>query len=201
MKKIPTIFERDWNGDRSRVLDKSHPDCAWVFAGEGVATRKLDGTSCAIIEGRLFKRREVKLEVPEGDDHDAVCRLPSSTFLVCEVDKVAGKIIGWMPVGVGPEDQWHREAYQTAMAGDGTYELLGPKVQGGREKDLWGPLNAHILVAHNDRDLLTIREPFERTYCGLQAFLQGRDIEGIVFQHQDGRMAKIKGKDFGLKRP
>jgi hypothetical protein len=51
MKKIPTIFERDWEGDRSKVLDKKNPECAWVFAGEGKATRKLDGTSC-LIRGR-----------------------------------------------------------------------------------------------------------------------------------------------------
>ena len=29
MKKIPTMFERDWGGDRSRVTNKPHPDCAW----------------------------------------------------------------------------------------------------------------------------------------------------------------------------
>ena len=43
MKKIPTMFERDWNGDRSRVVNQVHPGCEWVLAGEGVATRKLDG--------------------------------------------------------------------------------------------------------------------------------------------------------------
>jgi hypothetical protein len=51
MKKIPTIFERDWEGDRSKVLDRKNPECAWVFAGEGKATRKLDGTSCMIRAG------------------------------------------------------------------------------------------------------------------------------------------------------
>ena len=56
MKKIPTIFERDWDGDRSRVLDKPSPGCEWVFNSEGVATRKYDGTCAAIINGSLFKR-------------------------------------------------------------------------------------------------------------------------------------------------
>ena len=58
MKKIPTIFERNWDGDRSRVVDKPHRDCAWVFAGEGIATRKLDGTSVMMRDNRMFKRRE-----------------------------------------------------------------------------------------------------------------------------------------------
>ena len=47
MQKIPTLFERDWTGDRSRVLDKVNPEAAWVLAGEGVATRKRDGTACS----------------------------------------------------------------------------------------------------------------------------------------------------------
>lgn len=48
MKKIPTIFERDWNGDKSRVIDKINPEAQWVFDGEGTPTRKLDGTSVKI---------------------------------------------------------------------------------------------------------------------------------------------------------
>jgi hypothetical protein len=31
--------------------------------------------------------------------------------------------------------------------------------------------------------------------------LAGKDIEGIVWHHSDGRMAKIKLRDFGHKRP
>jgi hypothetical protein len=34
----------------------------------------------------------------------------------------------------------------------------------------------------------------------LKAYLAYKDIEGIVWHHSDGRMVKIKGKDFGLKR-
>ena len=48
MKKIPTVFERDWNGDRSRVVDVVHPGCEWVLAGEGVPTLKQDGTCCMV---------------------------------------------------------------------------------------------------------------------------------------------------------
>jgi hypothetical protein len=34
----------------------------------------------------------------------------------------------------------------------------------------------------------------------LREWLLDRDIEGLVFHHPDGRMAKIKLRDFGLKR-
>ena len=39
-----------------------------------------------------------------------------------------------------------------------------------------------------------------RTFAGLRAFLAGQDFEGLVFPHPDGRMGKIKLRDFGLKR-
>ena len=40
MRKIPTVFVRDWDGDRSRVTREPDPSCAWVFAGRGRATRE-----------------------------------------------------------------------------------------------------------------------------------------------------------------
>ena len=46
MRKIPTVFIRDFDGDPWRVLNEPHPDCVWVFGGAGVATRIYDGTCC-----------------------------------------------------------------------------------------------------------------------------------------------------------
>jgi hypothetical protein len=186
MKKIPTIFDRDWNGDRSRVVDVINPLADWVFAGEGVATTKLDGTSCLVQGGQLFKRRE--LRAGEGTPEN---------FTQADFDETTGKIVGWVPVGDGPEDQWHREALaqETDALGDGTYELIGPKVQGNPER-----MQEHMLLAHDSPSLI-IGESFARTFDGIQEFLRGCNIEGIVFHHPDGRMAKIKGRDFGIKRP
>lgn len=180
MKKTPTMFVRDWNGDRSRVVDTPHPDCTWVFAGEGVPTRKIDGTSCMIRAGILFKRRELKPSDKTPADLE-----------VADVDAETGKTVGWVPVTDGLEDARHREAFSPALP-DGTYELVGPKVQGNPEG-----YPVHTLVRH---DSLTIMEPVPRDFAGLSAWLSGKDIEGLVFHHPDGRMAKIKLRDFGLKR-
>ena len=184
MQKIPTIFERDWSGDRSRVIDKPHPDCAWVFAGEGLAMRKYDGTACMIHNGDLFKRREVTQGAP----------LPSG-WVLADRDNETGKVVGWVPVGDGAEDQWHREALEVASAvpTSGTYELLGPKVQGNPER-----LPRHVLLLHKSAQSFGgVPTDFE----GLKTWLAERDIEGLVWHHPDGRMAKIKLRDFGLKRP
>lgn len=183
MKKIPTIFERDWHGNRSLVVNKPHTDCEWVLNGEGVATKKLDGMCAAIIDGKLFKRREVKKDksVPDG-------------FIQLSVDIKTGKSIGWVAIGDGPEDKFFREALLNQRITDGTYELVGPKSQGNAEK-----YEKHFLISHNDPDLVFDDQP-PRDFEGLKKWLTGRDIEGIVFHHYDGRYAKIKLRDFGLRR-
>ena len=185
MKKIPTMFERDWNGDRSRVLNQINPVAQWVFDGEGVATRKIDGTCCMIRAGALFKR----LELRPGDK-------PPADFELADRDDETGKTIGWVPVGVGPEDKFHREAWSREIRTipDGTYELVGPKVQGNPEK-----FDEHLLIPHGE-GLAGAIDVVPRTFDGLREWFTGRDIEGVVFHHPDGRMAKIKKRDFGLKR-
>ena len=51
MRKIPTLYVRDWDGDRRYVLPQVTPGCEWVVVnGEGVATRKFDGT-CVMYDG------------------------------------------------------------------------------------------------------------------------------------------------------
>lgn len=184
MKKIPTIFKRDEN-NRGLVTSEINPACLWVFYGEGVATRKYDGSCCMIHDGKLYKRREFKDGKPEPDN-----------FIECEYDEVTGKHFGWIPVlDNAKEDQYFVEAYRKlpSPAINGTYELVGPKVQGNPEK-----CDRHILLAHNSA--FEYRYILDRSFKGLKEWMEKVDIEGLVFHHPDGRMAKIKKRDFGLKR-
>lgn len=183
MQKIPTLFERDWSGDRSRVTREVHRGCEWVLAGEGTATRKLDGTCCRVSEdGKLWKRRELRRGEARPVD-----------FEEAGLDEETGKVMGWLPVGDGPEDKFHREAFAEAVdMPTGTYELIGPKVQGNPEH--W---DKHQLVRHGSLEVPTSA----RSYDELTVTLPHFDIEGIVWHHPDGRMAKVKLRDFGIKRP
>ena len=180
MKKIPTIFKRNPENMRE-LLDQPHPDCLWVFNGEGIATRKHDGT-CVKIENRgYFKRREIKPEksIPQN-------------FIQENLDSNTGKRVGWVPVSKeANEDKYHREVFVYSLP-NGTYELCGPKIQGNPEK-----FDKHILVAHNKAEQY---KDVPRTMQGIKQWLVGKDIEGIVFHCQDGRMGKIKKRDFGMKR-
>jgi len=188
MKKIPTMFKRNPENMRE-LLDEQHPDCDWVFKGEGVATQKLDGTCCMIKDGGFFKRREVKKDKPEPFG-----------FIKEDYDPVTGKEFGWVPVE--HSDKWHLEGLEHLKEHlkkgwgktpqDGTYELIGPKVQGNPED--WP---THDLILH---ETVSQFHDAPRTMEALKEWLSDKKLEGLVFHHPDGRMAKIKKKDFGLKR-
>lgn len=183
MKKIPTVFERD--RETGLVVDRVTPGCEWVLAGEGVATLKWDGTCCMVRGGRLFKRYDAK----NG-------KTPPPNFEPAqEPDAITGHWPGWVPVGDGPADQYHREALAAydGTPPDGTYELCGPKVNGNPEG-----MTQHLLVRHGVP--LLKQDSIPRTFNGLHAWLAPLDIEGLVFHHPDGRMAKVKRKDWGMKR-
>jgi hypothetical protein len=184
VKKIPTVFERDWDGDRSRVLDVVVPGCEWVLAGEGVPTRKYDGTACLIRSGYLWKRHEVK----PG-------KTPPVAFIREDYDEQTGKTIGWVPVTDGPDDRWHREAFDNLRGNyriDATYELVGPKVQGNSEG-----FSEHCLIRH---ELAEVLADAPRAFDDFEAYFASHDVEGIVWHHPDGRMAKLKARDFGIRR-
>ncbi len=182
MNKIISLYQRDYDSDRL-VFDAVVEGAEWVLAGEGEPTRKWDGTAVLMRDGLMFKRYTVK----PG-------RTPPPDFVpVTEVNEHTGKQEGWVSVTDGPEDQYHREAGNGPWP-DGTYELVGPKIQGGIEK----AEGSHTLVAHG----LQVLEPDPgRTFDSIRNYLVGGGIEGIVWHHPDGRMAKIKSRDFGIPWP
>ena len=184
MQKIPTIFERDWEGDKSRVLDQIVPGCEWVFEGEGKATRKYDGT-CMMYDGKWWARREVK---------DGKTAPPG--FVSIGHDHLTLKNVGWQPIEDAPFAKFAAEAIAAKpdFAWDhGTYELIGPKVNKNPEK-----VPEHRLIFHLDAEVFEV--PI-RNFAQIRDTIDVNGIEGLVFHHEDGRrMAKIKGRDFGIRR-
>lgn len=181
MKKIISLFQRNYDTDKL-VRNEVVPGAEWVLQGEGVATRKYDGTCCWLSEGVLYKRYDAK-----GG------KTPPAGFVAAQdPDPVTGHWPGWLVVGDGPEDAWHREGMAVIdETENGTFELIGPKVNSNKEK-----LLMHELVKHGQEKYPDCPRDFE----GIKKFLEDKDIEGIVWHHEDGRMVKIKKKDFGFKR-
>lgn len=60
MKKIISLFKRDYKGNR-QVYNEIVPDAEWVVRNEGIATIKYDRTCCKIENGKLFRRYDRKL--------------------------------------------------------------------------------------------------------------------------------------------
>lgn len=185
--KIPTMFERDWQARGRPVIDKIAAACDWVLAGEGRATRKWDGTPIAVITGRVYRRLDYK----PG-------RIMPVDWLAGqpEPDPITGEQPGWIPLD--PIDKADRRVLSTISerwAGsappDGTYEFCGPTVNGNPEG-----FATHQLLAHGSEP---VSAP-DRSFNGLRALLADGRFEGVVFHHADGRMAKIKGRDFGIRR-
>lgn len=175
MKKMKTVFVIDRTIHRASDEVQEH----WVLDGEGIATVKHDGTSCLVEDGRLYRRYDARRgrQLPEG-------------FRPCEdaPDEVTGHWPGWVPVSdANPADRYHVEALVEGLD-DGTYELVGPKVQGNRYR-----LQTHELRRHG-----SIVVEVERTHGGIRQWLLDNDEEGLVFHHEDGRMAKVRRKDFGI---
>ncbi len=175
MKKIPTLFERDPE-DRAHVLPNVTPGCEWVIEGEGVATRKYDGT-CMKFDGQWWGRREVK----PG-------KQPPAGFVEEGYDDTTGKTVGWVLV----DSTWSFvAAWQEAVQPPhrhGTYELCGPKINGNPEG-----YDHHLLIPHGE----FVIGDAPRDFDGLADYLtHDFPFEGIVWHHSDGRMAKLKKRDF-----
>jgi len=184
VKKIPTLFVRDEN-DRRYVTETVSPGCEWVLAGEGVATRKYDGTCVMLDEaGAWWARREVK----PG-------KIPPPDFVTAEYDTTTGKTVGWEPIGQSAFAKYHAAALAGALLEvlkPGTYELVGPKVNGNPERRA-----GHELIRHAAAEVFAFDN---RSFTELRRILlflaEKYGCEGVVFHHEDGRMAKLKARDF-----
>lgn len=194
MKKIPSLFKRDYEGTRL-VYDEVVEGSEWVVDGEGIPTVKWDGTACMVQGGRLYKRYDRKLNKKKTAYRDA----PEGWMAAeDEPNEHAGHWPGWVEVtGEDPADKWHSLAWVSganAVLEDGTYELIGPHVQSNPHDE-----SEDIFVRHGEVALKGV----PKTFNGIKDYLTNRvrDIEGIVWHHPDGRMVKIKRKDFGLPWP
>lgn len=178
VKKIPTLFRRD-RDDMRRLIRAVYPECQWVLDGEGVATRKYDGICVMRDAEGWWARRQVKTDKEAPD-----------RFRPVESDPTTGTMVGWEPIEQAPFVKYVREALNQSpqLPPVGTYELCGPKINGNPES-----FGQHILIPHDTAEEV---KDAPRDFDGLAAFLAGFPYEGIVWHHPDGRMAKIKRRDF-----
>lgn len=205
MKKMPTLFERVYENHKVvDILPKVIKGMEWVLGGEGVATVKIDGSCCAIINGEFYKRYDAKKgrKVPDG-------------AIKCqnEPDPITGHLPCWVKCDRNnPSDRWFWAAYDFSpvipsipkvfipdSAGKMlyselqkipvTFEAVGKHFQGNPYN-----LNYDILVPHGKEEI-----EIERTFDVIKKYLSENYIEGIVFWRDGEPKCKIKRSDFGFE--
>ena len=186
MKKIPTLFERDFLEDHTaRAKPIVTKGMEWVLAGEGIATIKLDGACCAIINGEFYKRYDAKHGKPVPDG-----------AIKCqeEADPITGHLPCWVKCDRNnPADKWFWAAYDCAskylLLTDGTYEAVGIHFQGNPYS-----LDYDHLIKHGLQPVIV-----PRNFYGIKDWLANHNEEGLVFWKDGKPRCKIKRTDFGFE--
>lgn len=192
MKKIPTLFKREFHEDGTFTLKNEFSDPFFALnLNAFVPTYKWDGTAVYYDGRKWYKRYDAKhgKKPPEG-------------AIPCQEapDPITGHWPHWIAVKDVPEDRWINEAIQNyhdkwANLGSsciGSYEAVGPKIQGN-------PYNftRHYLEKHGD--LIISDFPFD--YDGMKEYFRIHHLEGVVFWFQGKPICKIKSSDFGYSWP
>lgn len=183
MKKIPTLFERVFKNNKIvDIKPNITQGCEEAFI-YGVATVKIDGSCCAIINGELYKRYDAR----NGK------KPPVGAIPCCESDPITGHYPHWVKVNAeDPSDKWFIKALNSTpnklTLSDGTYEAVGKHFNGNPYK-----LSCDYLVKHGEKPIIV-----ERTFEDVKKYLTENYIEGIVFWLNNEPICKIKRSDFGL---
>lgn len=186
MEKIPTLFKR---GDDHKVIDDWQEGCEWVLSAHGVATEKLDGMNVRLtVRNGTIVRLEKRRNPSKRQKHEGI-----ATPWYVDMDEY------------GSEDKWlviaaHNTKTEIWPDGEHPCEAVGPHIQGNSlalEEAVCVPFKLYP-------EWLLLTPPPPRSFEALKAYLMdfesqysaGHQGEGIVWHHPDGRMAKIKRKDF-----
>lgn len=184
MKKIKTIFDRDWEGSRG-VVNK--PQVNLDYLKECKATEKLDGTNV-----RITFRSNLIVRVERRRNPD-------------KLQKAKGIEEPWYmdADSLDPQDKWIFDALKNISIkdipdGEWSGECIGKNIQGN-------PLNLEKnTVVFFSLGQAPVFENVPVTFDELREWLPkqkskfGNDcgVEGIVWHSPAGEMYKIKVKDF-----
>lgn len=216
MKKIPTLFERKYENHKViEITDNlTSEDLQVVLDGKCIPTVKIDGSCCAVINGKWYKRYDNRNASKDGN-------LPEGAIPCQEkADPVTGHWPHWVKLDKDKSaDKWFIEAFKNyakehALMNkihlpenellnyripDRTYEAIGPHFQGNPyklEKDTLYKHGSNIIEELSNKPL---------TIDILKEYLYNNEIEGIVFWFTDPTgdypICKIKRSDFGFKWP
>lgn len=189
MKKIKTIFKRNWEGNRE-VINEYIDDSLPEILKDAISTEKLDGINVRVTirngeAVRLEKRRNPN-QIQKVKDIEEPWYVDANEY--------------------APEDKWLFDALKntdvsTLPDGEWNGEVVGKNIQGN-------PLNLeNNRIVFFSLGQAPVFENVPVDYEGLREWLPRQKskygnncgIEGIVWHCKNGEMFKIKVKDF--KKP
>lgn len=196
MKKIPTLFKREFENHRVvKVLPEVTEGLEWVLTDPDViGTVKIDGSCCAVINGEFYKRYDAKngKPIPEG-------------AIKCQEapDPVTGHLPCWVKCDRhNHADVWFWKAYDLFITFhillDGTYEAIGKHFNGNPYN-----MNTDFLERHGEKIITkNLLNPDAYLTClTIREWLREHEVEGIVFWYKGEPICKIKRSDFGFEWP
>ena len=207
MKKIPTLFERKFEGHKIVGISDKLTDTAFqcVLDGECDMTIKFDGSCCSVIDRIFYKRFDAK----PGR------KIPDGAVPCCDPDPVTGHHPHWVAVNANNAgDKWFIEALKTTAESttpggsfavlddghvetnilEGTYEAIGKHFNGNPYA-----LKGDKLIKHGCVSMSLKKGPI--TFELLRGILETENVEGFVFWKDGEPLCKIKKTDFGFEWP
>lgn len=202
MKKIPTILPKDPN------------NLGLVIPGEILENieyfqLKIDGTSVMIKDFDPYARYDAKLIINKHGKktfltkEDVIKKLPIGAIQCQEPDTKSGHWPHWVLATKGnPQHQYILEAYDNLLDKmddgifDGTYECIGPKIQGNPHNE-----EKHLLIAHDTKQLrynVDFNEMNKDSYEYFKKLFKEFPYEGLVaYNNNREPIGKIRRSDFG----
>lgn len=183
MIKLKTILPKD-PADLGRVIPGN------LIPGIKFFSLKVDGTACMIKDGIPYCRYDLK----SGKS------IPNGAIPCQEADLLSGHHPHWIPLDINNHShKYMLEGFKNLkFIQDGTYECIGPKIQGNPHQE-----DTHLFIPHFYEDLnfevnfdLMNENPYNYFYNLFLDF----PYEGLIAYDSDfNPIGKIRRKDFGFK--
>ena len=197
MKKIPTLLPKDPT-NLVRVI----PGPPLYPIDELTFRIKLDGTACAVIEGKPYVRYDARsIKVKRGKtihipQEQVLANIPEGAIPCQEPDIITGHWPHWVPLLDQPQYWAQREGFDNSKPTiDGTYECLGPGLQANpheEEKLLWINHLSDKLIVNVDINPDNSYEDFKELFLTFP-------WEGVVAYKDGVPAAKLKQRNFGYE--
>lgn len=212
MKKIPTLFVRDYSNG-GFVIPEVNPVAEWVMEDAYPAHRKYDGVCTGFfptVKGEVRINKDIGSgEVDKAEDISGIWMIRREVkqgwefpdnFEIEQFDPQTKKTFGWVPIQESSYYKYFLDALDDLKEAPtfGTYELCGPKINGNPEN-----FKTQKLVNHEQTELISNihvldfhEMSVEDAYEALKETLDYMPIEGVVWRSAQHGMVKLKKKDF-----